>query len=141
MKYPKKQESRRWEKIDIGNGETFEVCLKKPTFGDVMIDSELPANYTKNRIETCVVDWRGVEGDDGKTVSFSLAGLDQICSAYPRVGTKIINIVSKMYLGLDGEELKNSNPPSETLSTDGEQTTDTSRDTSESSEQKKSESS
>lgn len=110
VKLPKKDNSTRWETIDIGNGETFEICLKKPTFKHVMADSELPSDYTAERIKVCVVDWRGVETEDGKPVSFSIAGLDQMCSAYPFVGRRIIQKVQGLFLGLEAEERKNSEP-------------------------------
>jgi hypothetical protein len=118
VKLPKKDDSTKWETIEIGNGDTFEVCLKKPKFKHVMADSELPSDYTEERIKACVVDWRGVETEEGKPVSFSLAGLDQMCSAYPYAGRLIISKLQKLYLGLEAEERKNSEPLSGDTSTE-----------------------
>ncbi len=132
MKFPGKSEDKIWKTVETGTGDTFEICLKKPSVADIMRDFEVIENYTPLRIKASVVDWRGVETEDGKPVSFSEAGLAAMITAYPQAGMRIMRMVANLFLGLSGDDLKNSGTPSTQNSADGEQKTHTSNDTSES---------
>jgi len=108
-------EAMRWEKIELGplagNGE-FEVRLKRPTWDDLMADADRYGDQTEFRLKTCVLDWRGVQGEDGVDVPFSWMAFQALCFAYPQVMIQVYDKVHFAYVGLTEDQQKNLPKPS-----------------------------
>lgn len=101
----------QWRVVDLGEAGSFEVELRRPTWGELAIENEQRQGYIETRLRTCLVGWRGVEAN-GQPVPFSWEKFVQFCEACPVLLLVVSNVVADLYQGLGEETEKNSGQPS-----------------------------
>ena len=105
--------AERWETIDLGDAGCFEVCFKKPRWGDLCseFDGE-QSGYVERRLRAVIVNWRGVNADAGTPVPFSWSAFQSLCEQSPSVFHRLTTLAGRLFFGLEDLARKNSEPPS-----------------------------
>ena len=104
--------AERWETIDLGEAGAFEVRVRKPTWGDMLADSEAFTGYAERRMQVAIAEWRGLVDERGAAVPFSHAALVRLCEASPAVFQRLAALASRLFFSVGETERKNSVPPS-----------------------------
>ena len=87
-----------WKLIELGDGGTFELAVKRPTLGEqlaVMNDARgepVEVFLLRSRI----VDWRGVNDEAGQPVPYSFDTLGRLSTVYPDLIWDILIAVSEV---------------------------------------------
>lgn len=103
---------RVWRKIELRDGQGFEIELRGPTFDEQIRDTALEGvDAWDSRINTNLVGWRGVEGEDGAPVPFRRDRFEALCELVPTVFQQTLRHLADLYYGLGEDEQKNSVTP------------------------------
>lgn len=129
-----------WKTVDLGDGGSFEVSLRRPTFDELVTDQALEQRAwfesesgaalearIQNRLEL-ITGWKDVEGSDGKPLPFSKENLRAVCVQLGAM-RELLAIASQSFVGLQETEAKNSEGLSSgaSVETAGEKTSTTSQ--------------
>ena len=86
-----------WKQIDLGDGGTFEIAVRRPTLADqlaVLNDSKgEPVEVFLLRAR--IVDWRGVNDEAGRPVPYTFDTLGRLSVSYPDLIWDILIAVSE----------------------------------------------
>lgn len=112
-----------WQRIDVPSVGDFEVHIRRPTFEDLVADSDRYSGVARHRLEKHVIGWRGLKQKIKRTdlpagtpeedcwqeqdLPFSFSHLQQLCTAYPVVYMQIAGTVNRTYRGLGDPEKGN----------------------------------
>lgn len=102
-----------WETVEVAPGDTLELLIDRPTFADVMEDAEVLSGFAERRMKKLILNWRGVQGEDGKEVPYTWETFQVMCMAYPALLGLAMVLVRSRYDRLGADESKNSEPRSE----------------------------
>lgn len=107
-----------WVPIKFPQGE-FEIAIRPPTFEDLCADNDRIEGVTRGRLESCVVNWRGLNQrvmdttdpnnhvESSQPIPFSIKDFFRLCTAHPLVFEGAAMAVNRMYRGLDPVSAKN----------------------------------
>ena len=114
----------RWRTLALPEGESLDVLVKLPTWGDKLTahgfnvfgtdddEPQLMGRLAEHRIKTTITDWRGVQDDAGKDVPFSFASLAGLCEQSTSLFYQLLNVATDAYVGLTEDSAKNLPKPS-----------------------------
>jgi hypothetical protein len=101
---PKDLLEPKWHVIDLGNGITFEVAMKRPTLADQLLALKETAvdSIDAFRLRSIICDWRGVE--DGQSppqpVPYTWDALSGLCATFPHAVWELLKAVRDWRTGL-----------------------------------------
>ncbi len=116
-----KPNAGKWETVELTSGDTFDVFVKRPTFGAKMLDASLNVygreaefgeQRAENKIRSVVTDWRGVVDASGAPVPYSFEALTQLFEESGSAVYRLLNLAADLFFGLAETESKNLPEPS-----------------------------
>ena len=127
----------KWETVTFSAGD-FEVLVHHPSYAELALDQEAqitraldPASKTQTeiRLETVIVDWRGVSGGPKsnapglKMIEFNWDNVAAVCQKYPDLFRALCRIAHRVYSGITEDESGNSGRPASGPSAAGQSKT------------------
>jgi len=109
----KPPDSKTWKTIDLGGGNTFDVLLKRPTWGELTLDQEQVRGFVETRTKKCLLDWRGISDENGQPIPYSETALEGLAYAFPTAVQMIWHQIGLLYSGLLESAEKNLQTPSD----------------------------
>lgn len=101
-----------WKLIELGDGGTFEIAVKRPTLGEQLaaLDAARGESVEVFLLRARIVDWRGVNDEVGNPVPYTFDTLGQLSLSYPDLIWDILIAVSEA-IKTEATNLKNLPTP------------------------------
>lgn len=104
--------SVRWETVTCPAGE-FEVAVQNPTYEQQGRDTNTGDRpWLLYRIETSIVDWRGVNDENDDPIPFHFRNVKAFCHQFPTVFNQLLALANIAFAGLPDGDAGNSESPS-----------------------------
>lgn len=99
----------------LNDGSELALIVRPPTYGEILHERSLMfeglSSQVRFRLETILIGWKGVVGEDEKPVDWSIENFAALCQLHPDLYIKAAEIVSKYFFTERAAE-KNSPAPS-----------------------------
>ena len=82
---PKELTAPVWRTIDLGDGASIEIAVKRPTLAEQLsaLEDTRGESVQAFQLRSRIIDWRGVNDEAGKPVPYSWGNLSQLGLTYP----------------------------------------------------------
>lgn len=100
-----------WETIDLGNGDTIEIGIRRPTLSEQLVALQDCGPSCEYKVRAYVADWRGVNNEKGEAIPFSWDAINQLCAVYPGAIWALLDSVRKVRFAEGADDSKNSESP------------------------------
>lgn len=82
---PKELTAPVWRTIDLGDGASIEIAVKRPTLAEQLnaLEDVRGESVQAFQLRSRIIDWRGVNDEAGKPVPYSWANLSQLSLTFP----------------------------------------------------------
>lgn len=111
--------------IELSDGSTFTILLKRPSYEHQLFDVENTQGYQQRRMDECVVGWEDLNDENDDPIPFKKQTFERLCELEPGILFQVVNAVQRLFVGLDASAKGNFGEPSGESST-GDQAKQTS---------------
>lgn len=110
---PKELTAPVWRTIDLGNGATFDIAIKRPTLAEQLdaLDDVRGESVQAFQLRSRIVDWQGVDDQAGKPVPYSWANLSQLSLTFPNAIWDILIAVREVIDQTETHAKNSESPP------------------------------